>query len=64
MCILGYIGGGGTINEMQMAMIRCLYLARKLIVKKCIATNPQTHIEWLKAVDIIIRRDRDLYTLK
>lgn len=61
-CILGYIGGGGIIRKRRIATIRCLFLARKLIVKRWTARSPPTHTEWLKEVDIAIKRGSAVYT--
>lgn len=55
-CILGYIWEEGIANRRQTTLIRCLFLAHKLIATKWLAISPPTHTEWIKKVDNIIRK--------
>lgn len=50
-CFLECIRDENIKNNKHMAIIRCLFLAQKLIARKWLAINPLIHREWIKEVD-------------
>lgn len=51
--MLGYMEFQGALSLIQIALLRCLYQARKLIAQKLMSSLPPTHTEWLRIVNNI-----------
>lgn len=60
-CLLGCMEKDKNMRGRQTAIIRCLFLARKLIARTWLALNPPTRVEWEDEFNKTIRKGRFVY---
>lgn len=54
LCVLGWIEGEGKLGDAQLAILRCLFQARKLIAQKWQSTISPSSREWEQGMNVVI----------
>lgn len=60
-CVLGLIRQNIEYRPIDIAIIRCLYQARKLIAKAWLSALPPTPEEWVRTMNSVVRTEKTIY---
>ena len=60
-CLLGWLDGVGYSPDTLIAILRSLFLARKLIARKWLSAMAPTHTEWIVSVKESLVREQLTY---
>ena len=61
LCLLGWLDEGRYGSHTSTAILRVLFLARKLIARKWLSVAAPTHIEWITSVNDSLVREQLAY---
>lgn len=61
LCVLGWIEGEGKLGDTQLAILRCLFQARRLIAQKWQFTIPPSSREWEQVMNVVMLKERTSY---
>lgn len=58
LCVLGWMEGVGKPGNTQLAVLRCLFQARRLIAQRWQSSTPPSSREWKQCMNKVILKER------